>query len=142
MDSQQILDQFKTICTRIHASMPSYYHWQWDTRFNVVLIVIERRDMPGILGFISKEFRGQWNDANIDSAPEAIMSVVNDTFGIQPGQILFNSDDRQDMVLLAAWWPWGNGVSISLRIGLFETKEHVITPADAEASLREWFQLK
>jgi hypothetical protein len=141
MDAQQILGQFKTICTRIHTAMPSTYRWQWDTRFSVAMIVIERRDMPVILGSISKEFNGQWNDANIDSAPEAVMNVVNDTFGIQPGQILFNSDDQQDMVLLAAWWPWGNGVNVSLRIGLFETKDHTITPADAENHLRDWFQL-
>lgn len=141
MATPEILEQFNKICTRLSAGIPGSFRWQWDTRFNVALVVIDKNSMAAILALISQEFKQNWNNANIDSAPEAIMDVVNNVFGIQPGQILFNSDDQNDLILLAAWWPWGNGASISLRIGLFQPKEQAISPADMEKLLREWFSL-
>ena len=141
MAPQEIVDHFKQICTRISSAIPDSYQWQWDTRFNVALVVIDKQNMPSILSLISQEFNQKWNDANIDNAPEVIMDVVNNIFGIQPGQILFSSDDRNDLILLAAWWPWGNGINISLRIGLFQPKTEMISQPEVEALLREWFSL-
>jgi hypothetical protein len=141
MSKEEVLIQFKQVCTSICSSVPTSYHWQWDTRFNVALVVIDKRDMPVVLPLISQKFNQTWNDANIDTAPSVIMDVINDNFGIQPGQILFNSDDKNDLILLAAWWPWGNGVNISLRIGLFQPKHEVIGPTEAEQFLREWFTI-
>ncbi|MFO0948275.1 MAG: hypothetical protein U1D30_20525 [Planctomycetota bacterium] len=61
--------------------------------------------------------------------------------GLDRGQILFACDPGQGPILFCGWWPWGNGVTISIRIGLFD---EAATDEDREAHrqlLQTWFSL-
>ena len=46
-------------------------------------------------------------------------AVQDDLGGLMAGQILFTSDPNRGVVLFCAWWPWGNGEKISIRVGLW-----------------------
>lgn len=36
--------------------------------------------------------------------------------GLMSGQLLFTSDPNQDAFIFCAWWPWGDGKTISIRV--------------------------
>ena len=133
------LEKFKRICSRISSGMPSSYQWQWDERFHVALIVFEKEDMGAILSTVSNEFDQQWDAATVSNASGLIGELVNSFFGISPGQMVFTSEQGAGHMLFAAWWPWGNGSTISLRIGIFSREERTINKEEKKKHLTEWF---
>jgi hypothetical protein len=133
------LEKFKEICSQISSSMPSSYQWQWDERFHVALIVFEKEDMGAILSTVSNEFDHQWDASTISSASGPIGELVNSFLGILPGQIIFTCEQGAGLILFAAWWPWGNGSTISLRIGIFSLEEHSFDKNKGKKHLTEWF---
>jgi hypothetical protein len=133
------LEKFKKICSQISFSMPSSYQWQWDERFHVALIAFEKEDTGAILSTVSNEFDQQWDAATISNASGLIGELVNSSFGISPGQIIFTSEQGAGLILFAAWWPWDNGSTISLRIGIFSLKEHALDEDEKKEHLTEWF---
>ena len=46
------------------------------------------------------------------------------------GQLLLLSDSATDVLIYCAWWPWGNGLTISIRVGMLgETSDAGATQA-------------
>ena len=133
------LEKFKKICSRISFSMPSSYQWQWDERFHVALIAFEKEDTGAIFSTVSNEFDQQWDATAISNASGLIGELVNSSFGISPGQIIFTSEQGAGLILFAAWWPWDNGSTISLRIGIFSLEEHALDEDEKKEHLTEWF---
>ncbi len=37
-----------------------------------------------------------------------------------PGQLMFTSEPDRDILLCFAWWPWGNGSTISIRVAAYQ----------------------
>jgi hypothetical protein len=55
-----------------------------------------------------------WTMKSIDAAPQALREMCDKTGGLREGQRLLAG--TQDS-LFGLWWPWGNGQTITLRIG-------------------------
>ena len=132
------LEKFRKICSQISLSIPSSYQWQWEERFHVALIAFEKRDMELILATISNQFDQQWDSTTVSNASELIGRLVKSLFGISPGQIIFASEEGAGLILFAAWWPWGNGSTISLRIGIFSLEERTFDGDKKKEHLIEW----
>ena len=112
---------------------------RWEERFHVALIVFEKHDRELILGTISNEFDQQWDSTTIGNASDLIGKLVHSLYGISPGQLIFSSNEGAGVILFAAWWPWGNGSNISLRIGIFAVEERIFDEEKKRAHLTEWF---
>ena len=135
------LDRFKNICTNIYSSIPDDYDWQWEDRFSVVMTVFDKIDMDEIRTSVLQGFDQHWDSSNVNDAPEVIISLIKALYGISPGQVLFHTDQETGILLYAAWWPWGNGVNISLRIGIYQPQEKIFKEEELEQHLKEWFSL-
>lgn len=73
-------------------------------------------DLDKVRSILEQYLSFTWNSSNIDSAPE-IVQAVNNSFGsLREGQFLLSTDTDKDGCILCAWWPWGNGETISIRI--------------------------
>jgi len=57
--------------------------------------------------------------------------------GLQSGQFIFTSQVN-DVILFAAWWPWGSGDKVSVRIGLYDT---AAGGGDFTTLITDWFSL-
>ena len=60
--------------------------------------------------------------------------------GIRSTQQLFTTQLEQDVMSYVAWWPWGDGQTISIRVGL--VLSGTIPDVDAASLQREfvgWF---
>ena len=105
----------------------------------MALIAFEKEDMGAILSTVSNEFDRQWDATTISNASGLIGELANSFFGISPGQIIFTSEQGAGLILFAAWWPWGNGSTISLRIGIFSLEERTFDKDKKKKHLTEWF---
>jgi hypothetical protein len=66
--------------------------------------------------------------------PDTVGVIKDDLGGLMAGQILFTSDPNRGVVLFCAWWPWGNGEKISIRIGLWSKQ---LTDAEYAENLQQ-----
>ena len=89
--------------------------WEWDNRFGGILAAFEATDKDRVLAIVSSQLPQVWDSATINEAPTRVSGAAENFSGLKPGQLLFNSDFTQDVMLLGLWWPWGNGTTISIR---------------------------
>jgi hypothetical protein len=92
------------------------FSWKWDNRFEAFLAEFSADKGDEFRSILERDFSKVWNSSNIIEAPD-IVEMCNNIFGgLQSGQLLFITDPSQDFLICGAWWPWGNGETISLRI--------------------------
>ena len=97
------------------GSLSDSLKWEWDDRFSGVLAAFKTADKDRIFAVINTQFSQAWDSASISDAPDSVSSALQNFGGLTTNQLLFTSDLTQDVILLALWWPWGDGTTISIR---------------------------
>jgi hypothetical protein len=65
------LKPFSKICAKICLNIPDTYHWKWDQKRRMAVIVLDEEDAEMVFYPLFKEFRNHWNFSSIDEAAEA-----------------------------------------------------------------------
>jgi hypothetical protein len=106
-------------CRQLISTLGKIVTWKWDDRFETVLAEFHLANKDIIRPLITEQMGETWT-ADLATCPPMVVQTVIDCFGgLAPGQTLFTSDPDQEGLLLCAWWPWGNGKTISIRLGVF-----------------------
>src|ERR1700712_2583732 len=92
--------------------------WSWDSRFSCVAssfnVELEAEARAVVLRFLPNE----WTSKSIVNAPPSLKEVAEATGGVRTDQRVFTGDTSGRLVGWGLWWPWGDEITISLRIGL------------------------
>ena len=89
-------------------------------------------------------FRMLWfknEEINKRSTPDVVKMVINYFGGLNSDQLLFTSNPEKDGLFLCAWWPWGNGETISIRLAVFS---ELLTDQENEeltTVFKSWFKI-
>ena len=94
--------------------------WKWDDWVGTILAEINADKKEDILPVLKKFLPISWDASNMETAPAMVQAIDKNLGGIRSGQLLFNSDPTQGAFVFCAWWPWGNGKTISIRISPFD----------------------
>lgn len=132
---------FEEICRKINLNIPTTYIWRWDAKRHMAVVVLEEEDAELAFYPLFKEFQNHWN---FDSAPEADKSVIalmDEKYGLMPGQVSFTSHVLSGLVLAVAWWPWGSERKVSMRIGLIPVDGKQMGPGVAHDCLNRWLPM-
>ncbi|MFZ0482299.1 MAG: hypothetical protein WAL93_02825 [Desulfobacterales bacterium] len=90
--------------------------WKWDQRFEAFLAEFSADKRDEFRSILERDFSNVWDSSNIREAPDIVKMCNNSFGGLRSGQLLFTTDPSQDVFICGAWWPWGDGRTISLRI--------------------------
>ena len=103
-------------CTRLLEALKADLSWEWDSRFEAAMAQFpaEKKDTMGAI--LENHLGPAWDGSSIDLAPEKVRRVLIRLGGIMHGQLLYAAGLPQDGILFCAWWPWGNGRTISIRL--------------------------
>jgi len=96
--------------------------WKWDSYFDTLLAEFDVGDKDNIRVLLERFFGRTWDGSNIGKAPDLVQMINSHLGGLRPGQLLFTSDPSQDAIIFGAWWPWGNGKTVSIRIAPYYRK--------------------
>lgn len=133
--------RFGNICARISLNIPSRCGWSWDGVYETALVAFDRTELDLIYLPITQEFDEQWDIDTIDRFHPQFTTYFKRVFGIVPGQKIFTSVSG-GLVLFAVWWPWGDGVKTSLRVGLFVSDAGDTKRKQIKDRLFEWFHIR
>lgn len=104
-------------CTKLFEDMQAELSWEWDSRFETALAQIAVKE-KNIIGKILENYLGTaWDSTSIYSAPDRVQRIIARLGGIMKGQLFYAAALSQDGSVFCAWWPWGNGQTISIRFG-------------------------
>jgi hypothetical protein len=103
--------------SRLRAKWPKG-GWSWDNRFGCVASSFGIDLVPDARAALREALVNEWTMRTISGAPPVVREVAESTGGIRPDQLLFSSDPAARVLSYGLWWPWGDDITISLRIGL------------------------
>ena len=90
--------------------------WSWDTRFNCPTAIVEGDERESTLAFLRRELPNVYDHTTRASLPGSVAEMVEATGGLRPGQCVIADDGRDGVYRFALWWPWTNGVTVSIRL--------------------------
>jgi len=107
------------ICQQLSTGFGDLLTWKWDGRFGTLLAEFPLEKKAAVLGILDQYLVSRWDSASIADAPETVKNVKGHLGGLMAGQLLLLSDPEAEPLIYCAWWPWGNGQTISIRVGVF-----------------------
>lgn len=104
-------------CTRLFEALKADLSWEWDSRFEAALALFPNEKKDEIGTILENHLGSSWDNSTIDRAPESVQRVLIRLGGIMHSQLLYAAALPQEGIIFCAWWPWGNGRTISIRLG-------------------------
>jgi len=92
--------------------------WSWDGRQSCVASSIGAELEAQARNAANAALPREWTSRTIDRAPPALRDLAERTGGLRDGQMLLASAPVGAAFAYGLWWPWGDGMTISARIGL------------------------
>jgi hypothetical protein len=92
--------------------------WSWDYRFSTVTssfhVDTSSEAEQALAGLLPNEY----NYRSIANAPPVVRDVVEAAGGVRTDQRVFATPQNGRLLAYGLWWPWGDEITISLRVGL------------------------
>jgi hypothetical protein len=128
-----------SVCGELSHAFQGVLSWKWDDRFETVLAEFGVASKDKVRAILERYFSSAWDRSNVGTAPEIVRTIDSDFGGLRPGQLLFSSDPNQDALIFCAWWPWGDGKTISIRIAPYYKKLSDAERAEKIQLFKGWF---
>jgi hypothetical protein len=101
----------------LRASWPSR-GWSWDPRLSCVTSSFDAEFDARARTAAAIALAAEWTSTTIQRAPPPLRDLAERTGGLRAGQMIFASAGVGAAFAYGLWWPWGDGMTTSLRIGL------------------------
>ncbi len=94
--------------------------WSWDGRLECIASSFGAKYEQQARGALTEAFPHVWNHLTLARAPARIQLLAEATGGVRAGQAILATDTSVGYTGYGLWWPWGDGISISMRMGLLD----------------------
>ena len=128
-------------CIELASAFKGSLSWKWDIRFDTVLAEFGTDKKNSVRTILDQYLSNKWDSANISKAPDVVQRINGDLGKLRSGQLLFTSDSKQDTFIFCAWWPWGGGETISIRIAPYYKQFSNSDKSEKTQQLKDWFGL-
>jgi hypothetical protein len=115
--------EIKVLCTELLDDFEPALSWKWDSGFNSLVAEFSANRQEEIGSVLERHLNFRWDSNSIRKAPERVKSKSGDLGDLRDNQLLFTTDPEGDPLVFAAWWPWGNGEVVSVRLASPATGE-------------------
>ena len=129
----------ENVCGELSRGFQGVLSWQWDGRFEAVLAEFGVDKKDSIRAILERYLSNIWDSSNIGYAPDIVRTINIRVGKLRSGQLLFTSDPSQEAFIFGAWWPWGDGQTISIRIAPSYKKISDSERAEKIQLFKSWF---
>lgn len=94
--------------------------WSWDTRLSCVASSFQVDFESQARAALKQALPQEWTPDSLTKAPPVIRDLMQKYGDLRSGQFLFTpkTPPSEGPWAIGLWWPWGNGETVSLRLGL------------------------
>jgi len=114
----------KEACGELLADFDDVLSWKWDKNFGAFMAEFSAESQDEVRSILERHFSQEWDIKSIRKAPDIVRTGAGEFGDMRSGQLLFTSDPEGNVLILAAWWPWGDGEVVSLRIASPAKESH------------------
>jgi hypothetical protein len=122
---------------QVRAAWPTR-GWSWDGRLQCVSSSFAAELEGKAKAAARLALPNEWTSSTIHRAPTPLRQLAERTGGLRPGQMVLSGTEIGAAVAYGLWWPWGDGMTTSIRIGL-EGMDH---SQEAFQRLRDAFNVE
>ncbi len=112
------LDHLDRLARGLVAATRGTLSWSWDAGMSAALATFTSDQAPAVRAAIEPTLSVAYDAAGVRGAPAGVSDLLGALGGLRHGQLLLCSEPAAAGQVYGAWWPWGNGKTISLRVGL------------------------
>ena len=129
----------ESVCKELLSEFQGILSWKWDSRLETVLAEFGADDKDSVRAILELYLGITWDSSTIDNAPDIVQMINSNLGGLMSGQLLFTSDPDRDAFIFCAWWPWGDGKTISIRLSPSYKTPYDSGEAEQTQVFRGWF---
>ena len=129
----------ESFCSELLGAFQGMLSWGWDSRFQTVLAQFGADSEDFVRETLEGHFSFTWKTSNIEQSSGAVGMINSHLGGLREGQLLFTSEPSQGVFIFCAWWPWGDGKTISIRVAPFYSMLSESEMAELINQLKHWF---
>ena len=107
----------------LREALSHQLEWNWDEYHQALLAEFSVDHEQAIFLTLLQHFPFQWDRKSIKKAPPLMRHRASRFAALNKSQRLLTQDDSGDQEVMIAWWPWGHGATISVRIFRADTSE-------------------
>jgi hypothetical protein len=109
--------------------------WSYDRRLRCVASSFPTSLEAAARAAMAEVLPTSWTAQTLAGAPEGVRKVAETCGGVRSSQQLFWGGAPDAPGAFGLWWPWGDGTTVSLRIGLHDLDQ----PKERYPRLRDIF---
>lgn len=108
--------------------------WKWDDWIGTILAEFNAAQKDNIRAMLGRHLPVAYDIESMENAPAIVRTLDSNLGGLRSGQLLFSSDPSQDAFVFCAWWPWGDGQTISIRVAPYDSR---LSQAEADQLMEQ-----
>lgn len=128
-------------CEGLAEAGDDLFKWEWDDRFGAALSTFQDTREADVRALLAPGLPVCHDVKTIGDAQKLAQEIAKAFGGLRAGQKLLLSTEDQTPMLVGAWWPWGNGTTISLRVKLVVLGLSSEEKAELLDTFRGWLKL-
>lgn len=98
--------------------------WQYNDFHHVMLAEFSVDKQEQVMAALEQVLPFQWDAKSVKKAPEEIKHLAGFFAKLVKNQKLLSADYQSHPTVMVAWWPWGHGATVSVRLFLTNTSEY------------------
>ena len=102
---------------RLRERWPSA-DWSYDRRLRCVASSIPVAGAAAARAAFAEVFPTSCSSGKLASAPASVQTLAESCGGLRAAQELLWGGDADGAGAFGLWWPWGDGTTVTLRVGL------------------------
>ena len=130
----EVWDPIFAALERLRSQWPAP-DWMYDRRLKCVASSIPLAREADARAAMAEVLPASFSVETLPGAPEGVKALVEKCGGLRAAQLLFWGGPDDAAGVFGLWWPWGDGTTVSLRIGLHD----VDIPKERYPRLRDVF---
>ncbi|MFT2090240.1 hypothetical protein [Paraglaciecola sp. 2405UD69-4] len=99
--------------------------WKYDNFHKVMLAEFSVDKEEQVLITLQQIFPDSWDAKSIKKAPPKVKHYAGPFAKLVKKQKLLSANPDNHPRVMAAWWPWGHGATVSVRLFLTNTEPYV-----------------
>ena len=119
-------EQIHTYGKDVITALASEVKWKYDDFHKAVLAEFSVDKQAKVFFTLQQFLPVNWDVKTIQKAPEEVKHYAGAFSKLIKHQKLFSTNIERHPKIMVAWWPWGHGATISVRLFLTNTSPYVI----------------